>query len=385
MRIIRDLRFTMMRIFCFLAILGPWVAKAHPEDGKGLLYTTSSDFSSVAETAIPAVVFIHVEKAVTVGYEIPFRYNDPFNFFGDEFLRRFFGYHDFSRLRPKRRLQRGQGSGFITDPSGYILTNHHVIGDADRIVVRLHDRREFEARLVGTDPQSEVAVIKIEAEGLPVLPLGDSNTLKIGEWVVAVGNPFGLAETLTVGVVSAKGRSNVGIADYENFIQTDAAINPGNSGGPLLNVRGEAVGINTAIYSRSGGYMGIGFAVPIDMAKKIKAQLIRKGRVDRGYLGISVQDMDPRLAKSLNLNVLSGVLVSQVDRGSPAQKAGLRPGDVIVQLNGRKVERVSPFRNELASSPPGTKVELTLIRYGRLFTTEMVIALPPKERRFHRR
>ncbi|RMF87199.1 MAG: DegQ family serine endoprotease [Nitrospinota bacterium] len=340
-------------------LLEPWVQAAGPEEEIAVLQRLSRAFSHVAKRAIPAVVFIQVEKLVAVGRQ-PFEFNNPFDLFSEEFFERFFR-RRFPEWR-RQYKQMGQGSGFIISPDGYILTNNHVVGDADRITVGLADGRKFQARIVGTDPKSDVAVIKIDGENLPVLPLGDSDALEVGEWVIAIGNPFGLKHTITVGVVSAKGRSTVGITDYEDFIQTDAAINPGNSGGPLINLRGEAVGINTAIFSRSGGYMGIGFAIPINRAKVIEKQLIQTGRVVRGYLGVSIQALTPELARSFGLETTEGVLITEVTRGSPAEKAGLRPGDVILAFHGKAVKDVGQFRNLVALTPPGTRVKILLVR-----------------------
>ena len=259
--------------------------------------------------------------------------------------------------------QRGMGSGFIISADGQILTNHHVVGDSDKITVRLKDGREFKAKIIGSDPRSDVALIKIkDSSNLPVLSLGDSDSLEVGEWVMAIGNPFGLDHTLTVGVVSAKGRTTVGIADYEDFIQTDAAINPGNSGGPLINLKGEAIGINSAIFSKSGGYMGIGFAIPINMVKAIKDQLIEHGEVRRGYLGVSIQELTKELMDSFALKDTEGVLISDVTEDSPADKAGIKRGDVVVEYNNKKVKNSGQFRNMVALTPPETKVKITLIR-----------------------
>jgi len=352
------------------------------------LQNQSKVFAHIAEKARNAVVFIRVEKTVKVGGGyVPF--NDPFDFFGDEFFRRFFR-HRMPRPRPRNEFkQEGQGSGFIISPDGYILTNNHVVGDADRITVKLNDGREMKAKVIGTDPQTDVAVIKVDGKNLPTLSLGDSDKLEVGEWVIAIGNPFGLTQTVTVGVVSAKGRSSVGIVDYEDFIQTDAAINPGNSGGPLVNLRGEAVGINTAIFSRSGGYMGIGFAIPINMAKKVYRQLIKNGKISRGYLGVIIQNLTPDLAESFGLDRKDGVLISQVMEGTPAAKAGLKVGDVIVELDGRPVKKVGPFRNSIALSAPGSTHTLTVIRKGRrrkitvtlgnLEAAGTAAAVPPEE------
>ncbi len=342
-----------------------------------VLEQTGKAFSHVAKTATPAVVFIRVEKVIEAGMRHPQAYNDPFGFFGDDMLERFFRYHG----QPQQRFrQEGAGSGFIITKDGYILTNSHVVGDADRIRVKLHDGREFDAKRIGSDERSEVAVIKIEADNLPTVKLGDSSALDVGEWVVAVGNPFGLTETVTAGIVSALGRNNIGIADYENFIQTDAAINPGNSGGPLLNIKGEVIGINTAIYSQSGGYMGVGFAIPINMAASIKEQLVKSGKVTRGYLGVYLQAVTPDLAETFDLNEdLSGILVSDVEDDSAAEDAGLQQGDVIIGLNGRDVDDIGRFRNEVSSFPPGTKLELTILRKGKRKHIEAVTQPLPGE------
>jgi serine protease Do len=331
------------------------------------LQQTSKAFSSVAKKAIPAVVFIKVEKTIeassAVGPGAPFQFNDPYDFFGDEFFDRFF--RDRTTPEPQKYRQVGQGSGFIISDDGYILTNNHVVGEADVIAVKTNDGREFDAKLIGTDEKSDVAVIKIDGRNLPTMPLGDSDKLEIGEWVIAIGNPFGLSETLTFGIVSAKGRSTVGIADYEDFIQTDAAINPGNSGGPLINVNGEAIGINTAIFSSSGGSVGIGFAIPINMAKSIKDQLMKGGKVTRGQLGVMIGELTKDVADYFKLDATKGVMINEVLEGSPAQKAGLEVGDVILKMDGQDVEGVGPLRNRIAAIPPGTKVTLLIYRKGK--------------------
>jgi serine protease Do len=328
-----------------------------------LLRRTSKAFSSVAKKAMPAVVFIKVEKNVEaqVMGRRRFHSQDPSEFFGDEMLRRFFGVPDEEGAAPRRFTQMGQGSGFLVSKDGYILTNNHVVGDADKIRIRLHDGREFDAKRIGTDPKTEVAVIKIEGGPFPYLSPGDSAALDIGEWVIAIGNPFGLAESLTVGVVSAKGR-NLGITDYEDFIQTDAAINPGNSGGPLLNLNGDVVGINTAIFSESGGYMGIGFAVPINMAESIRKQLMATGKVTRGYLGIHIQEVTPELAESFGLKDRGGILVADVEKGSPAEKAGVQQADVILKIDDEPVGSVTAFRNKVSEMAPGRTARLAVRR-----------------------
>jgi serine protease Do len=348
----------------FLAIVFSMLWVSHFNDA--LAYTdTPKGFTGVAKKVMSTIVFINVEQTVEVAGN-PFQYNNPFDLFGDDAFRRFFG-HRYPQMRPSEKYkQTGLGSGFIISEDGYILTNHHVVGEADKITVTLKDGREFEAKLIGSDPKSDVALIQIKkANDLPSLPLGDSESLEIGEWVMAVGNPFGLSHTLTVGVVSAKGRSSVGITDYEDFIQTDAAINPGNSGGPLINMKGEAIGINSAIFSKSGGYMGIGFAIPINMVKIIKEQLIAHGKVDRGYLGVAPQDITKELRESFDLaKGLKGVLISQVFEDSPAKKYGIRRGDILIELDGKAINDVAHFRNMIALTLPGTDIKLTVIRKG---------------------
>jgi serine protease Do len=312
------------------------------DDELAPLQQASKAFSSVAKKAAPAVVFIKVEKTVETGGAVPFGNSDPFGFFYDR--------------QPREYRQMGQGSGFIISEDGYILTNNHVVGDADTITVKLSDGRQFKAERIGGDEKSDVAVIKIEGENLPILPLGNSDELEVGEWVIAIGNPFGLAETLTFGIVSAKGRNTVGINDYEDFIQTDAAINPGNSGGPLINLEGQAVGINSAIFSSTGGSVGIGFAIPINMARSIKDQLLRDGKVTRGQLGVMIGEITQELADYFDIEASKGVVVSDVLKNSPAEKAGLQAGDIILKINGRDVENAGQLRNTIAMVAPGTQV-----------------------------
>jgi len=258
------------------------------------------------------------------------------------------------------------------------MTNNHVVEGADSIKVTLSDNRDFDAKVIGTDPQTDVALIKIaDPENLPVLALGDSSALEAGEWVIAIGNPFGLSQTVTVGVVSATGRENVGINEYENFIQTDAAINPGNSGGPLINGRGEVVGINTALFSKTGGYMGIGFAIPINMAKSVEDQLQKSGKVTRGWLGVVIQNVTQDLADSFGLKQAGGILISEVQKDSPASAAGLQQGDVILQLDGVKLKDVSDLRNRIALILPGRKAVLDIMRSGRDKKIQVTIGEQP--------
>jgi serine protease Do len=341
----------------------------------------SKAFSTAAKAAVPAVVSIKVEKVLegsVMGYGDGSGFNDPFGQFPDDFLRRFFGDRYPRRGTPRKFRQAGQGSGFIISADGYILTNNHVVGDVDKITVELKDGRTFtNAKLIGTDPDSEVALIKIEGDKFPVLPMGDSSKIEIGDWVIAIGNPFGLTETVTVGVISAVGRSNVHIAAYEDFIQTDAAINPGNSGGPLIDLDGEVIGINTAIVSGSGGYMGIGFAIPINMARNIGEQLKTHGKVSRGYLGLSAQDVNSDMAELLGLKDAGGVVVSMVEEDSPAERGGLRVQDVILTINGKKIQSFDAFRNEVALLAPGSNVRLEILRDGK--PRELTISLGQRE------
>jgi serine protease Do len=328
-------------------------------------------FVEIAKAVKPAVVNIYATKSGRGDGPHAMPFDDPFfrRFFGDEFFRRF--------EQPRERKERGLGSGVIVDPNGLIITNNHVVGKAEDIRVTLADKREFKAKLIGTDPKSDIAVVQIDATGLPVVPWADSDKLEVGEFVLAIGNPFGLTQTVTMGIVSALGRS-AGIAEYEDFIQTDAAINPGNSGGPLVNVRGELVGINTAIYSQSGGNMGIGFAVPSNMARSIMQQLVQTGRVVRGWLGVSIQDLTPELASQFGVPDTKGVLVSDVVDDSPAQKAGFERGDVIIEYDGKPMDSPTHLRNAVAQTPVGKKVTIKIIRDKKPKTIELTIAEQPK-------
>ncbi|OHB64048.1 MAG: hypothetical protein A2Y76_02725 [Planctomycetes bacterium RBG_13_60_9] len=342
----------------------------------------SDAFAATAKAAMPAVVSIKIERVVKAQAAPGFGdSNDLNNPFGDDFLRRFFGGRLPQMRAPRRYLERGQGSGFIISKDGYILTNNHVVGNVDRMTVELKDGRKFtDAKVIGADPDTEVALIKIEGDNFPVLPMGDSDKLEIGDWVMAIGNPFGLTETVTVGIVSAVGRSNVHIAAYENFIQTDAAINPGNSGGPLVDLDGRAIGINTAIVSQSGGSMGIGFAIPINMARTIMEQLRKSGKVIRGYLGLYGQDMTPDIAQLLNLKQPRGVLVAQIEKGSPAEQAGLQSGDLILEMNGKEIESYDTFRNQIADMEPGTKVQLLVSTEGKTAERTVTLGERPTEK-----
>ncbi len=280
----------------------------------------------------------------------------------DPFFRRFFNLPD-----PRPTIS--AGSGVIVDAAqGYVITNHHVIQRADQVVVTTRDRRRFNARLVGSDPGTDIALLKIDADNLKAIPFGDSDALRVGDFVVAIGNPFGLGQTATSGIVSALGRTGLNVEGYEDFIQTDASINPGNSGGALVNLRGELVGINTAIIAPSGGNVGIGFAVPSNMARRVMDQLIRFGEVRRGWLGLTVQDLTPDLAKALGVSLTEGAVVVEVAEGSPAEKAGLKPRDIITSINGRAMRTSSEVRNELGLTPVGERVEIRVLREGKPLT-----------------
>jgi serine protease Do len=332
--------------------------------------TLEKSLALVAEYVKPSVVSITTVKVFkhppTKRYHGDRRENkrekrrDPFrDFFGEDF---------FDKFIPRQRPPEGEfktqslGSGVIVDKRGYILTNNHVVADMDELKVKLSDKREFDAKIIGTDPQTDLAVVKIEGEDLIPAKMGDSDEIKPGQWAIAVGNPFGLTSTVSVGVISAMGRSGVGIAQYENFIQTDAAINPGNSGGPLVNIRGEVIGINTAIFTRSGGYQGIGFAIPVNMAKSVLRDLIEKGKVTRGWLGVVIQNLDPSLAKQFDVDVIEGVLISDVQDGSPAKEAGFERGDIVIEYNDRKIADINELRNKVAQTEVGKKVKVKVLR-----------------------
>jgi len=331
-------------------------------------------YSGVVRRVLPSVVSVEVSKpAAQVSWSGP---DLPF-------LRKFFD-QDPNGSSPSPRPfrsppQQGAGSGVVVTEDGYILTNNHVVEDADTIRVKLSDGREFEAETVGRDPQTDIAVLRIRCEDLPAVTLSDSDTLEVGDVVLAIGNPFGLGQTVTSGIVSAKGRATLGL-DYEDFIQTDAAINPGNSGGALIDVEGRLVGINTAILSRSGGNQGIGFAVPTNLARWVMEQLVDSGTVERGFLGVMIQDLNPELARAFDLRETQGALIADVTPGSPADKAGLKSGDVITEYNGKPVQDSRRLKLAVGATPPGGAVSVRVIRDGksREFDVALKSASDPK-------
>lgn len=338
----------------------PQALTFHPGSIAHAFTLKEGSLSDVAAMAMSSVVNISSLKVLHGPEERTF---SPF--FDDPFFRRFFG-EDFFRFFdiPKERRERSLGSGVIVRSDGYILTNNHLIEGATEVKVSLSDKREFKAKVIGTDKKTDLAVLKIEAEDLPALPLGNSDDIKVGDIVLAIGNPFGVGQTVTMGIISAIGRANVGIADYEDFIQTDAAINPGNSGGPLVDMEGKLIGINTAILTRSGGYQGVGFAIPSNMARVVMESIIKYGKVTRGWLGVMIQEVTPQIAEAFGLEQIKGALVGDVVEDSPAEEAGVKRGDVIVEYNGKPVDDVADLRNLVAQTRPGTKVWIKLIREG---------------------
>jgi serine protease Do len=330
------------------------------------------DFVNLAKKIRPSVVNISTTQ-MSEGRGGPQEFSSPFGG-GEEdpfndFWRRFFG----GPMPRGPQRQRSLGSGFVIDADGSILTNNHVVENASKIVVKLSDDLEYEAKVIGRDPKTDIAVIKIDAKGaLVAANFGDSDTLEVGEWVVAIGNPFGLDSTVTSGIVSAKGR-HIGQGPYDNFIQTDASINPGNSGGPLLNLRGEVVGINTAIFSRTGGNIGIGFAIPINLVKELLPQLRGKGKVVRGYLGVLIQKVTPEIAESLGMDKSTGALVANVSKDGPAEKAGIKVGDIIVEFDGKEVRDSADLPIIVARTPVDKKVRMKVLRDKKEMTLNVAV------------
>jgi serine protease Do len=367
-----SLHYVISASLILLLFIIPLSAPAQDTNSIDTLRQTGKAFAKISEKASPAVVGIKASQTVTQQYltmpDWPF--SDPFD---DDFFERFFGRPSPRQRQRSPRIRKfqqlAQGTGFIVSSDGYILTANHLVGDAEKVMVKEGNNREVETKVIGTDPASDVAVIKIEGKNLPFLELADSDKLEVGEWVLAIGNPFGLSHSVTAGIVSAKGRSGFQLAEYEDYIQTDAAINPGNSGGPLLNLDGKVVGINTAIVTGHLAYrgnIGIGFAIPINMAKSIYNQLVETGKVVRGFLGVSIQDLTAENAPFFGLKQdTKGVLVPEVNKDSAAEKAGLKPGDVIIELNGKPVETAKELQSRVAALKPDTDVELTVLRDGK--------------------
>lgn len=343
--------YKLAKLFLFsLSLVTPVAHSALPLEvgGKEL-----PSLAPMLEKVTPAVVNIATEGRIRQNM-------NPL--FADPFFRRFFNVPD----QPVERKTSSLGSGVIVDAErGLILTNNHVIANADQITVTLRDGRHLEAEVVGTDPETDVAVIKVPADNLTDITTTDSNNISVGDFVVAIGNPFGLGQTVTSGIVSALSRSGLGIEGYEDFIQTDASINPGNSGGALVNLRGELVGINTAIFSQTGGNIGIGFAIPINLALQIMEQLLETGEVKRAFLGVSMQDMSPELAEAFGLKRQGGAIINQVIDGSPAEKAGIKAGDIVLAVDGKKIRNAEDLRNRVGLLPVGKKVRMTILRDGK--------------------
>lgn len=344
---------------------------AQPVGESGL---SAQPFVAIAKQARASVVNISSVKKTKERSEA-----FPSPFFDDPLFRRFFG-EEFERRMPAPRefREQGLGSGVIVTQDGYIVTNNHVVDGADELTVSLPDKRTFKAKVIGTDPKTDVAVVKIDASNLPVLPWGDAGQLQVGEMVLAIGNPFGLSQTVTMGIISAVGRANMGIVDYEDFIQTDAAINPGNSGGALVNLKGELIGINTAIFTQSGGYMGIGFAIPSNMAKSVMNSLINHGKVVRGWIGVSIQEVTQDLAKEFGTTETKGALVADVMEDSPASKAKLERGDIITTYNGTAIRDPGQLRALVAETAPGTTVTLSVVRNRKQQDVTVTIGELPK-------
>lgn len=342
----------------------PVISVAQTQAGAGTA-AAGVTFSNAAKQAMPAVVNIFTSKEVR---------SKRAPFLDDPMFRRFFG----DRFDHQEQRQSSLGSGVIVSQQGFILTNHHVVEAADEIQVALADGRDVPAKLVGADPETDLAVLKVDLKDLPAITFGSSEELRIGDVVLAIGNPFGVGQTVTMGIVSAVGRSHLGINTFENFIQTDAAINPGNSGGALIDVSGHLVGINSAIYSRSGGNQGIGFTIPVSLAKKIMEQIIQSGFVTRGWIGVEVQDVTPELADSFNLGAQKGALIAGVLRNAPADRADIKPGDIVVDIEGKPVVDSSSLLNLISDLPPNMDAKIKLIRDQNALNLKVKIGTRPK-------
>ncbi len=336
----------------------------HPSTG-GL--TAADSFAPAAQKVIPTVVNVFTQQKVR---------NPAHPALQDPIFRYFFG----DRLDSRPRQASNLGSGVIVSPNGYILTNHHVVEAAEEIQVALADGKTLPAHVVGADPETDLAVLKIDASDLPAITFAQADSLNVGDWVLAVGNPFGVGQTVTAGIVSALGRTHLGINTFENFIQTDAAINPGNSGGALVDAAGNLVGVNSAIYSRTGGSQGIGFAIPVSIARQVMEQIIKSGSVTRGWVGIEVQDLTPELAESFSLKNAEGALIAGVLKGGPADTGGVRPGDILLAVNGNKVSDSASLLNLIAELKPGEKAQLTVARKQQSLNLKIQVGLRPMQR-----
>jgi serine protease Do len=349
-------------------------------NGANDVVSMTTSFAPIVRNAQPAVVSITSTKVV----KTPSADEGLSPFFNDPMFRQFFGDGPSRRGtrpgQPSERREQGLGSGVIVSPDGYILTNNHVIEGANDIKVYLSDKRELTARLIGADPKTDIAVVKIDAKNLPTLAIADSSQAQVGDIALAIGNPFGIGQTVTMGVISATGRGNLGIEDYEDFIQTDAAINPGNSGGALINASGQLIGVNTAILSRAGGNQGVGFAVPSNLAREVMSQLLKSGKVSRGYLGVIIQPVTSDIAKAFNLADARGALIGEVSADSPAAKAGLAQGDVITELNGARVDDSRELRLKISQLAPGSTVKLKVVRDGAARDLDIALGELPNEK-----
>ena len=359
-------------VYLYPDILGHKTQTVQLQQGEGEIHRLSPSegvvsYAEAVKKAAPAVVNVYATKLVT-------ERRSPF--FDDPLFRHFFGDEDQST---RQRREPSLGSGVILSKDGYILTNNHVIADAAEIAVALNDGRTTSAKVFGADPESDLAVLKIDLQDLPVVTLGRSDILQVGDVVLAIGNPFGVGQTVTSGIVSGLGRSSLGINTFENFIQTDAAINPGNSGGALINANGELIGINTAIFSQSGGSQGIGFAIPVNLAKDVLTQIIEQGHVVRGWLGIKIQDISPKLANAFELDSTDGVVITNIVINGPADKAGLDRGDIITHINGNKVRDFRETLNQISINKPGTEIKLTIIREGNKVEKTAVVTERPTQ------
>ena len=369
----RSIAFSIIFLVLLFPILSPISCFAKENIDIEQLCQIGDAFSQIAANTSPAVVGVKVESKIR-SYPAIKGFEDS-NELLEYFRRKFPGV----QLPKQEYEQVAQATGFIISEDGYILTNSHLIGEAQTVTVKIGNKPDMQAKVIGTDPPSDIAVIKVDAnEPLPVLPLGDSDKLKVGQWVLAIGNPFKLRHTVTVGIISALGRTGLGLTTYEDFIQTDAAINPGNSGGPLVNVDGEAIGINTAIVGSTGS-IGIGMAIPINMAKSVYEQIVKNGKVVRGYLGVSIQDLTPELALTFNVKENKGVIISDVVKGSPAEKKGIMRGDIIVEFNGQTSDTANELQNKIGMLKPGTNINVILFHNGQQKNVNVELGERPKE------